>query len=71
MSDVVIHVQRNGPYSITGRFTLLDTSGQPYEVDGEEVSLCRCGHSSTKPFCDDSHIGANFRDACRTAEQHS
>lgn len=69
MADVVISVQRNGPYYITGTFKLLDTAGEEYELEGEETSLCRCGGSSTKPFCDDTHITQGFRDACRKAQK--
>jgi CDGSH-type Zn-finger protein len=64
---VVIRVQRNGNYLITGPVTLLDTAGNPYQLDGGEFSLCRCGQSKDKPFCDDTHETVGFKDACKTA----
>jgi CDGSH-type Zn-finger protein len=54
MQDVRIKIRENGPYLVTGRVTLVDADGQPYEVE-ENFVLCRCGQSQTKPFCDGSH----------------
>ena len=60
MSEVVIKVRENGPYRITGPITLVDADGTPYELPGENVALCRCGGSKTKPFCDASHRDNGF-----------
>jgi CDGSH-type Zn-finger protein len=60
MSEVVIKVRENGPYRITGPITLIDADGTPYELPGENVALCRCGGSKTKPFCDSSHRENGF-----------
>jgi CDGSH-type Zn-finger protein len=49
----------NGPYLIQGSVTLLDAEGNPYQVE-DTTALCRCGHSSTKPFCDGTHEKTNF-----------
>lgn len=61
-----IKVRANGPYKISGDFRLVDADGNeidtgPHEKNGTIV-LCRCGHSKTKPFCDQSHVDACFRD---------
>jgi CDGSH iron-sulfur domain-containing protein 3 len=53
-SGVRIKVRENGPYLVTGTVTLIDADGNPYTVM-ETFVLCRCGRSSTKPFCDGTH----------------
>lgn len=60
MSEVVIKVRESGPYRITGPVTLIDADGTPYEVSGDNIALCRCGGSQTKPFCDGSHRENDF-----------
>jgi CDGSH-type Zn-finger protein len=51
----------SGPLFVRGGIEIVDTEGVPYEVRNR-VTLCRCGHSANKPFCDGSHIGAEFRE---------
>ncbi len=59
-----IVVNPNGPIRLEGDFTLVDVDGTVYGLGGRPmVSLCRCGHSATKPFCDGSHAREGFRDA--------
>jgi CDGSH-type Zn-finger protein len=61
VAAVTIKVRENGPYRVTGPFTLVDADGVAYELPaGETVALCRCGRSRTKPFCDKSHREAGF-----------
>jgi CDGSH-type Zn-finger protein len=60
MSDVQITVTENGPYRIKGPITVLDPAGNPFETIGGQVFLCRCGGSSTKPFCDGTHSKIGF-----------
>ena len=55
MSEVRIKVRESGPYLITGPVVLTDCDGKAYTIDGPNIALCRCGHSSTKPFCDGTH----------------
>ena len=59
MNDATITSSDNGPYLVQGNVTILDVGGNQYEVNGT-IALCRCGHSSTKPFCDGSHEKSNF-----------
>ena len=56
MADVNITVRSNGPYRVQGPFTMVDADGGEFTLpEGQWVSLCRCGLSDTKPFCDSSH----------------
>ncbi|MBM4168664.1 MAG: CDGSH iron-sulfur domain-containing protein [Ignavibacteria bacterium] len=59
-----ITVMNNSNLRVEGEFELLDQSGKPFDLKGKSViSLCRCGHSKNKPFCDGSHRQANFQSA--------
>ncbi len=61
MSDVTIKVRENGSILVTGPITLTDHLGNKYDLTGKEnVALCRCGHSSRKPFCDGAHKNSGF-----------
>lgn len=60
---VTIKVNDNGSYRISGEVELLDAEGNRFTTK-ESFSLCRCGLSKNKPFCDGSHKG-NFEDQCR------
>ena len=43
---------------IEGDFVLEDAEGNTFDLSGRnKISLCRCGHSKNKPFCDGSHHG--------------
>jgi len=60
-SKVTIH--NNGSIKIEGDFEIVDQQGQPFGLGGRTaVSLCRCGHSQNKPFCDGSHKTSGFSD---------
>lgn len=52
---------KNGPVKVTGKFVLTGSDGKHLSVEGEEVSLCRCGGSKNKPFCDGSHHSNGFK----------
>lgn len=68
-----IEVTLNGPYRVRGRPALVRTAqveteyGEPVDFTPDEpleagrvFSLCRCGGSSSKPFCDDTHLTNGF-----------
>jgi CDGSH-type Zn-finger protein len=62
MSEVVIVVATNGPNRITGDVVIQDADGNAFDLSGRErISLCRCGHSENKPFCDGSHNRHGFQ----------
>jgi len=56
-----IAVVRDGPIWVRGGIPVESADGFTYEVRNR-VTLCRCGHSSNKPFCDGSHSAVGFRD---------
>ena len=61
MTEVTIKTRENGPLLITGIVKLQDHLGNIYDLTGQEsIALCRCGHSSKKPFCDGSHRNCGF-----------
>jgi uncharacterized Fe-S cluster protein YjdI len=51
---VRITARRNASLLIEGSFKVMDADGNVLR-EGERCSLCRCGHSKNKPFCDASH----------------
>ncbi|MFA6432031.1 MAG: CDGSH iron-sulfur domain-containing protein [Candidatus Margulisiibacteriota bacterium] len=76
-----IKVTKNGPYLVSGNIPLDkaqiigDAEGTPTKWEfgenfpaQENYALCRCGQSKNKPFCDGSHIKANF-DGTETASR--
>jgi CDGSH-type Zn-finger protein len=50
-----------GPLWIRGRIPIYSLDGKPYEVRNR-VTLCRCGKSTNKPFCDSSHYPEEDRE---------
>lgn len=58
MSKTKLTINSNGSVKIDGDFEIVDMAGNPYGLQGRTViSLCRCGRSNNKPFCDGSHKG--------------
>jgi CDGSH-type Zn-finger protein len=56
MEKTKLIVNSNGSLKIEGDFQIVDSEGNAYGLQGRTVvSLCRCGRSSNKPFCDGSH----------------
>lgn len=51
----------DGPFHAQGRIRVMTDEGDVV-FEGSETWLCRCGHSSNKPFCDGSHARAGFAD---------
>ena len=64
MAATKITVNNNGSVRVEGDFTLVDAEGKQYGLGGRtSISLCRCGHSQNKPFCDGSHRTSGFQSA--------
>ncbi len=58
MAKTKITVSNNGPLRIESDFEIVDKNGNVYDLAGREMlSLCRCGLSKNKPFCDGTHNG--------------
>ena len=58
MAAAKLTINSNGSVRVEGDFEIVDREGNVYGLGGRElVSLCRCGMSKTKPFCDGSHKG--------------
>ena len=53
----IIQVRNNGSLKVFGDdFKLIDHDGNEFELYGRtKISLCRCGQSNNKPFCDTTH----------------
>ena len=63
---VTITAKKNGPYRVEAtdgtEITVVDADGKPFDLKGKTAfSLCRCGHSASKPFCDGSHGKVGFQ----------
>lgn len=55
-----IRLAHNGPLYIRGDITIVNSRGE-VTLNDTRVALCRCGASSNKPFCDNSHIATGFQ----------
>ncbi len=63
MSDkVIIRASKNGPYVISNLKNIRESVGIEVATDSPVVALCRCGESSTKPYCDGTHLKIDFKD---------
>jgi len=65
---ITIKIRDNGPYLVEGEFRLTDANGQ--EIPVKKAALCRCGGSTTKPFCDGTHSKIGFQGAIAAVEQN-
>ena len=56
---ITMRVKPNGSIRVTGTVDFVDAEGNVLDTK-TDFSLCRCGHSNEKPFCDGSHKAAEF-----------
>ena len=65
MAQVKITVRNNGPFRVEapeGSVELVDADGNAYDLTGKTAfSLCRCGGSTNKPFCDGTTVALDLR----------
>ncbi|NIP31146.1 MAG: hypothetical protein GTO02_15645 [Candidatus Dadabacteria bacterium] len=59
--EAQIKINKNGPYEIVG-YVELDVPDEIQPPSKEHYSLCRCGASKNKPYCDGSHYTINFKE---------
>jgi CDGSH-type Zn-finger protein len=57
----VIEIRKNGPYVVTNVWKLVNSKGEALRTE-EVMELCRCGHSTTKPYCSGAHKEHGFKD---------
>ena len=61
MPTTRITVLNSASLRVEGDFEIVDQQGKPFGLAGRtKVSLCRCGHSNNKPFCDSAHKTCGF-----------
>lgn len=54
-------IKCSGPLWVRGGIRVAQENGTTYEIRNR-VTLCRCGHSSNKPYCDGTHASFKFKD---------
>ena len=71
--SVEIVALKDGPYAIAGDLSqveLRDGEGNLHDIAGKKrIFLCRCGGSTTKPFCDGQHSKIGFQAAEAAVKQ--
>jgi CDGSH-type Zn-finger protein len=50
----------SGPLFVQGGVEVVSADGEPYEIRNR-VTLCRCGQSANKPFCDGTHVKTHWK----------
>jgi len=66
-------IQNNGPIRLEAsdpsELAIFDAAGKTFGLAGRTViSLCRCGQSANKPFCDGAHKREGFQSVCEARE---
>ncbi len=72
MAEIKIIVRKNGPFRVEaplGSVEMVDADGNAFDLSNKvkegklAFSLCRCGGSVSKPFCDGTHSRIGFQAA--------
>ncbi len=58
--ETIVEAKPNGPLFVYGNIYVKKPDGQ-VEKRTNVTAFCRCGNSNNKPFCDGSHIKADFK----------
>ncbi len=67
MPNVTITVKDDEPFLIKGDISIVDAEGKEIETDASAIALCRCGASSTQPFCNGTHKKIGFESKVRAS----
>jgi CDGSH-type Zn-finger protein len=67
--SVSIRIKPDGPYLVEGEFTLIDENGNTLQP--VKKALCRCGGSTTKPYCDGTHSKIGFKGATEAVDRQT
>jgi CDGSH-type Zn-finger protein len=62
--SIVIRCREHGPLLVPAALVkIVDHLGSEFTIPAgkENIALCRCGHSKSKPFCDGSHRTCGFQ----------
>jgi len=62
-------IRVSGPLWVKGGIRIESTNGKSYEIRNR-VTLCRCGMSSNKPFCNGAHASIKFQDGLPLGEEN-
>ncbi|MBE9033289.1 CDGSH iron-sulfur domain-containing protein [filamentous cyanobacterium LEGE 11480] len=69
MSDKTqVKVNDNGPLLIKGEFSVIDGEGKEFTIDKPMAAICRCGASTTQPFCNGAHLKLPFESVVRVPQ---
>ena len=69
MAETKIIVADHGSLKVEGEFTIYDQNGKAFNLAGRtKISLCRCGQSNNKPFCDGNHRRIEFQSEIQARE---
>ncbi len=73
MSQVKLTIAKNGPLRVSdpdGEIQLVDSDGALVTpANPKQFSICRCGASSRKPFCDGTHSKIGFETAAQAVPE--
>jgi CDGSH-type Zn-finger protein/uncharacterized Fe-S cluster protein YjdI len=58
--ELAVDPERDGPYKVRGNLEIISGTGRVV-ARVQTARLCRCGHSNTKPFCDNTHQRIGFK----------
>lgn len=59
-ASTIIQIQQSGPLLVKGTCMIKHPDGRE-EIKGGNFTLCRCGASANKPYCDGSHNKIGFK----------